>query len=156
MIQRRRAIALFEMGFGDRSASRCLSLPRNTVRKWLYTYRVSGKEALLDVKKKTYSQETKLAAVRDVLDSGVTKFQTMERYGIKSCSALERWCRDYAASGPDALAPKPKGRPRKEPAVYASREEELEAHVRELELELEIQKRINALAEEAERKRLTR
>ena len=61
---------------------------------------------------------------------------------------LERWCSAYREGGPDALLPKPKGRPRKpgKPA-YASREEELEARVRELELELEIQKRINALAD---------
>ena len=69
---------------------------------------------------------------------------------------VERLEQIIAKERPDALLPKPKGRPKKTEPVFASREEELEARVRELELELEIQKRINALAEEIERKRQTR
>lgn len=150
---RAEAVALFELGFGERSAARRLGLSVRIVKKWLYTYRAVGKEALLVEKRKSYSYETKLAAARDVVDRGATKPETMEKYGIASISPLERWCRDYRDGGPDALLPKPKGRSRKpEEPVYASREEELEARVRELELELEIQKRINALADEIERK----
>ena len=74
--------------------------------------------------------------------------QVMEAMGIRSLSALDRWVRAYRGGGPDALAPRPRGRPGKaSPPTYATREEELEARVRELELELEIQKRINALAD---------
>lgn len=150
---RAEAVALFELGFGERSAARRLGLSVRIVKKWLYTYRAAGKEALLVTKHKSYSYETKLAAARDVVDGGATKPGTMEKYGIASLTPLERWCRAYREGGPDALLPKPKGRSRKpEEPVYASREEELKARVRELELELEIQKRINALADEIERK----
>ena len=106
---------------------------------------------------KSYDYETKLAAARDVVDNGMSKPEAMEKYGIKSLSPLKRWCASYASGDLEALRPKPKGRPAKpERPVYASRELELEARIRELELELEIQKRINALAGEIERRQRLR
>ena len=69
---------------------------------------------------------------------------------------VERLEQIIAKERPDALLPKPKGRPRKTEAAFSSREEELEARVRELELENEILKRFNALAGEIERKRQIR
>ena len=147
------AARLFEQGHGCRVVARMAGVHRNTARKWEYTYRAFGKEALLSGGSKSYSQPEKLQAVRLFLDDGVPKPEIMRRMGIKSISALDRWVRLYREEGAEALAPKPKGRrPRPEPPAFASREEELEARVRELELELEIQKRINALADGIERK----
>lgn len=104
-------------------------------------------------KHRKYSYELKLSAVQDFLQAGLAKAEIMEKYGIASKSPLDSWIRAYRDQGPDALRPKPKGRPKATPAVYATREEELEVRVRELELELEIQKRINALADEIEQRR---
>ena len=148
-----RAIELFEKGYGKQSVASELHLPKSTVKRWMYTYRALGKEALFVTKHKKYDHGLKVAAARDVVEAGMAKPEVMAKYGIVSLSPLEVWCRAYRKGGPDALSPKPKGRPRKskEP-VYASREEELEARVRELELELEIQKRINALADEIGRR----
>ena len=64
---REEAVALFDAGFGERSAAHRLGLSVRTVRKWLYTYRAVGKEALLVGKHKHYPYETKLAAARDVV-----------------------------------------------------------------------------------------
>ena len=147
------AARLLEAGLGEEAIASIVGVSRNTARKWVYAYRALGKEALLSGKRRTYSQSEKLEAVRLFLDEGATKSEVMQRMGIKSVTALERWVRDYRAGGAEALTPRPKGR-RPNPArpAFASREEELEARVRELELELEIQKRINALADEIERK----
>lgn len=147
------AARLLETGLGEEAIASIVGVSRNTARKWVYAYRALGKEALLSGKRRTYSQSEKLEAVRLFLDEGATKSEVMQRMGIKSVTALERWVRDYRAGGAEALAPRPKGR-RPNPArpAFASREEELEARVRELELELEIQKRINALADGIERK----
>lgn len=145
---RQEAIRLFELGFGYKAVGARLGCPPSTVRKWLYTFKVGGKEALLMRGHRSYSQELKIAAVRDFLDKGLSKPEIMEKYEILSRTPLERWIRNYREGGPEALAPKPKGRRRRQvPPVYASREEELEARVQELELELAIQKRINALAD---------
>ena len=150
---REKAIERFDAGFGYESTAHELGLPVGTVMKWRYTYGALGKGALFVTSHKKYSHELKVAAARDVVERGMTCPDAMAKYGIASLSPLKNWCRAYREGGPDALKPKPKGRPRKpDKPAYASREEELEARVRELELELEIQKRINALADEIERR----
>ena len=150
---RTRVAELFELGWSHDAVARYLEMDNDLLRSWHYTYRALGKEALFVTAHKTYDFETKLAAVRDSLENGLSKPEIMAKYGIASLTPLRNWLRLYREGGADALRPKPKGRPRKpmEP-VYATREEELEARIRELELELEIQKRINALADEIERK----
>ena len=146
---RLQAAALFEMGCSHDAVGHMLGVSCDSARYWYYTYRALGREALLVTAHKTYDFETKLAVVRDFLDGGLTKPEIMAKYGIASLSPLVNWIRAYREGGEEALKAKPKGRPRKpERPVYATREEELEARVRELELELEIQKRINALADE--------
>lgn len=61
--------------------------------------------------------------------------------------------REFRAGGEDALAPKPRGRRPKDSPAYATREEELEARIRDLELEVEILKRADALIGEIEQRR---
>ena len=142
------AAGLFDAGFGYKLVAARLGIPRNTALRWEYAVRALGKEALLVTTRRKYSHELKVQAARDVVDAGMAKAEVMARHGIASLSPLERWTRSYREGGPDALLPKPKGRPRKpESPAYAIREEELEARVRELELELEIQKRIEAFAD---------
>lgn len=148
---------LFDEGRGYKAVASRLRVSKATARNWEYAYRALGKEALLNGRKLSYPQDLKLEAVRLLTEEGVSKPLVMERLGIKSKSALDRWVREHRAGGADALAPKPRGRrPRPAEPVYATREEELEARVRELELELEIQKRINALADGIERRRQRR
>ena len=145
------AIELFDRGFGYKLTARFLGIKPRPVRDWLYTYRAVGKEALLVTTHKKYSTETKLAAVRDFVENGLSKPEVMKKYGIVSLNSLKVWIRQYKAGGEEALKPNKPGRPKKEPKVYATREEELEARIAELELENEILKRINALIEEFER-----
>lgn len=151
------AAGLFDEGLGRKAVASRLGVPECAVRNWEYAYRALGKEALLNGRKLSYPQGLKIEAARMFLDDGISKPQVMEKLGIKSKSALERWIREYRAGGEDALAPKPKGRrPKPAKPAYATREEELEARVRELELENEILKRTSALADEIERRRRSR
>ena len=146
--ERHDALSLFKRGYGCEAVAKQMGISRNTVRKWLYTYRAIGEEALFMSSHKTYDLRTKIDAARAVLEDGLSVQEAMIVYGIKSPTQIRTWCKAYREGGADALKPKPKGRPRKHPKAYMSREEELEARVQELELELEIQKRINALADE--------
>lgn len=61
---------------------------------------------------KAYSQELKLAAVKDVLEKGVSCNEVIERYEIASRSPLSIWCKLYREGGEEALKPKTKGRPK--------------------------------------------
>ena len=81
---RKAAIELFERGHGSRSASKALSVPRGTVRQWLYVYRSFGSEVLLsmDGKQARYAYEQKVAAASAVVDGGMGRRDAMEAFGM--------------------------------------------------------------------------
>lgn len=136
---RRRAVELHEAGHGRDAISYLLNVPEGTVRQWLDTYRSVGMGALaaMGTRKTTYSFETKVAAVKAVADEGMTVPEAMVRFGIASTSPLRKWLRDYREGGPEALRPKPKGRPKGTKATpeQMTREQELERKVQKLEAE---------------------
>ncbi len=75
IVARKAAIGLFERGHGSESAAKALSVPRDTVRQWLYVYRSFGSEVLLsmDGKQARYTYEQKVAAASAVVDGGMTQ-----------------------------------------------------------------------------------
>ena len=160
---RLRAAELYDMGRGRASIAALLGIPEETVRKWLDIYRSAGIEVLAMMGKKhaAYPFETKLAAVRAVVDEGMTKPEAMARFGIASPSSFKKWLKAYREEGPEALRPKPKGRPKGSgsPAKEMTREQELERRVRKLEAENAYLKKSIALKAEkrsrTERKRLS-
>ena len=79
---RKAAIGLFERGHGFKSAAKALSVPRDTVRQWLYVYRSFGSEVLLsmDGKQARYTYEQKVAAASAVVDGGMSKRDAMEAF----------------------------------------------------------------------------
>lgn len=64
----------------------------------------------------------------------MTKPEAMAKFGIASPSSFRRWLKAYRKEGPEALRPKPKGRPKGpgSPAGETTREQELERRVRKL------------------------
>ena len=94
---RLRAAELYDMGRGRASIAALLGIPEETVRKWLDIYRSAGIEVLAMMGKKhaAYSFETKLAAVRAVVDEGMTKPEAMAKFGIASPSSLKKWLKAY-------------------------------------------------------------
>ena len=136
---RRQVIKLFEDGNGYRIVARLLALPVDTMREWWFKYQRSGPEGVLTIggKQNHYSFETKVAAARAVVNEGVAKTEVMRIYGIASLALLKNWCRLYREGGEQALAPKPKGRPKgtvakNQPKTY---EQQLEERIRKLEAE---------------------
>ena len=114
---RKAAIGLFERGHGFESAAKALSVPRDTVRQWLYVYRSFGSEVLLsmDGKQTRYTYEQKVAAASAVVDGGMSGRDAME-----------------------ALRSKPRGRPKGSGPRprERTREQELEERCRRLETEV--------------------
>ena len=125
---RKAAIELFERGHGSESAAKALSVPRDTVRQWLYVYRSFGSEVLLsmDGKQARYTYEQKVAAASAVVDGGMSGRDARE-----------------------ALRPKPRGRPKGSGPRprERTREQELEERCRRLETEGAYLKKLRALVE---------
>ena len=95
-----------------------------------------------------YVGETKVAAARDHVENGLTKAEVMAKYAIASIAPLERWCREYRAGGPEALGPKPKGRPRgskSKPKPEPTREQELAEQVAYLKAKVAYLEKLRAL-----------
>ncbi|AII76484.1 IS3 family transposase [Bifidobacterium adolescentis] len=129
---RREALELIKSGAGKDTLARRLAIPVYTARNWIRLYRSNGEEAVMGGGGRRYDWETKVAASRDHVENGLTKTEAMARHGIASIASLERWCRDYRSGGPEALRPKPKGRPkgaRSKPKPEPTREQELAEQV---------------------------
>ena len=73
---------------------------------------------------------------------GMTRAEAMEGFGIASTTPLNTWVRAYREGGPEALRPKPRGRPAgsTSPPGEPTREQELERRIRKLEAENAYQK----------------
>ena len=120
---------LIRGGAGRRSLARRLGVPVSTAGKWVLSYRFGGEAALMGEREgnRRYDYETKLAAVRD---------------------HVERWCREYRSGGPDALRPKPKGRPRgakSKPRPAPTREQLLEEENAYLKARVAYLEKVDAL-----------
>ncbi|MBT1163008.1 helix-turn-helix domain-containing protein [Bifidobacterium sp. SO1] len=147
---RKIALALIRQGVGSNALARRVCMPRQTAEKWVLLYRVGGEAALMAERggNRTYDYETKLAATRDHVECGLTKVEVMAKYGIASVSLLERWCREYRAGGPEALLPKPKGRPKgakSKPKPAPTREQLLEEEVTYLKAKVAYLEKVRAL-----------
>lgn len=149
---RRRAVELYEEGHGRDVISYLLNVPEGTVRQWPDTYRSVGMGALtaMGTKKTAYSFEAKVAAARAVADEGMTVPEAMAEFGIASTSPLGKWLKAYREGGPEALRPKPKGRPKgaKAASEETTREQELERRIQKLEAENAYLKKSMALKAE--------
>lgn len=146
---RRKAIELIDSGCGRAALASALAISDSIAEHWIHAYKAVGREVFLGMgsKHRTYAQETKLAAVLDFLEGGLTRQEAMSRHAIASLTAFERWVKAYREGGPDALAPKPKGRPRKAggPPKPAGRAQELEEENRRLRAEVAYLKKLRAL-----------
>lgn len=142
-------VVLLEAGEGYRSLARRLGVSPYVTREWVRSYRIGGRAALMEEHgRRTYDYETKIAAVRDHLERGMTREAVMGRYGIVSMSSLRRWCSAYREGGPEALRPKVKGRPRgarSRPKPALTREQELELENEYLRTKVAYLEKVRAL-----------
>lgn len=144
---RREALGLIEAGAGKDVLARRLAMPVATARNWILLYGSGGREAVMGARgKRSYDWETKVAAARDHVDNGLTKAEVMARHGVASIAALERWCREYRSGGPEALRPRPKGRPRgAKSKPKPTREQELAEEVAYLRAKVAYLEKLRAL-----------
>lgn len=109
---RRQAVAILEAGAGHRSLASQLGIPEATARQWTRAFAVGGAGAVLNAGSShhAYSLETKLAVVKDRIDSGLSVRDVMVKYGVPSESSVKAWCRRFRAEGEAGLVDKPRGR----------------------------------------------
>ena len=146
---RREALEPVKAGAGGNTLARRLAIPVYTARNWIMLYRSGGEEAVMGGNgSRRYDWETKVAAARDRVENGMTKTEVMAKYAIASIAPLERWCREYRAGGPEALRPRPKGRPKgskSRPKPEPTREQELAEQAAYLKAKVAYLEKLRAL-----------
>lgn len=86
-----------------------LGVSSHTVTEWVRKYKADGLEGLEESKTwKVYSQELKLAAVKEVLSHQCSIERATKKYGISSRSVLRDWISKYTSE--IELKPTRKGR----------------------------------------------
>jgi transposase len=127
-----------------------------TVRKWVLAYQLHG-DAGLSKKRSQYSVEFKLSVLQHMWDNHLSIIQTAARFDIRHHAVVGIWERAYQDGGVEALAPRPKGKPKQMATSVPKPEsppkddnrsrEELLAEVNQLRMELAYLKKLEALVQ---------
>jgi transposase-like protein len=119
-------------------------------------YQAEGSSALIKKRNCHLTVEEKLEVISEYEEKHLSLSDIMLSHGV-SRSAIEGWCRRYAAGGEDALVDKPKGRPRKDMGRPKKKKPEEMTELERLRYENErlraenaLLKKVKALVEERE------
>jgi transposase len=83
------------------------------LRRWVAAFRLHG-DAALHGKQSRYDARFKLKVLQHMWRDGLSAREITALYDIRAAGAVpQQWARLYDEGGIDALAPRPKGRPRK-------------------------------------------
>lgn len=131
--QRQAAVVLFEAGHGRAAVATRLGVSPHAVRMLQNRWRIWGAGALVTKPtNRSFSFELKREIVRRFL-AGETKIALAQEYALSSPQLVAAWVRTYRAEGEDGLRPKPKGRPKRDPAAPVREDSELDRLRRENE-----------------------
>ena len=152
--QRNAAVALFNAGWGRKSAATRLGVSTDAIRRLYDRWRVRGGTTLVTKPNmRLFTFEFKLDAVRR-LEAGESKIALAKELQLSSPELIKKWARQYRNEGETGLRPKPKGRPRTKPEAPAQPESELQRLRREnerLRAEVAFLGKVQALRDEERR-----
>jgi transposase len=96
------------------SAGAIYGVDAATVRKWVAAYRAHG-DGGLSRKYGRYDAAFKLSVLERMWGEGLSYRQTAALFNIRNAGCLAGWEKRYHAGGTEALALRPRGRPRSMP-----------------------------------------
>lgn len=142
---------------GYRAVARRHGLTSHTVlERWVAGYQLHG-DAGLGKKSSRYSAEYKLLVLQHMWDNQLSINQTAAEFDIRNYAMVSMWARAYRDGGIEALASRPRGRPKSmatpvpppdsSPDDDKRSREELLAEVNQLRMELAYLKKLDALVQ---------
>jgi transposase len=100
---------------GTRELAEQHGVGRTTLRSWINRYREHGAQALRK-KHSEYSAAFKVGVLRRMEREALSMQQAATVFDIRGGGGVvAKWLRQYHESGPEALKPKPRDRPKKMP-----------------------------------------
>lgn len=97
---------------GCKALAKQYEVAPSSVRRWIAGYQQHGARAL-SKKFDHYSQEFKLRVLREIKQQELSQAEAAARFDVRGVGAIAIWQRQYDEGGPEALKPKPRGRPPK-------------------------------------------
>lgn len=86
---------------------------RSCLQRWVAAYREHG-ESGLRKKRSHYSVDFKLSVLRQMRREELSQGQVVALFGLRGGEGVvAKWLRQYHEGGPEALKPKPRGRPKR-------------------------------------------
>jgi transposase len=126
------------------------------VQRWVRAYQHHG-EAGLRRKSSTYTAEFKLSVLQHMWDNHLSVTQAAAKFDIRHHAMVGMWERAYRDGGVEALASRPRGRPKSMATTVPKSDsspdddqrsrEELLAEVNQLRMELAYLKKLEALVQ---------
>jgi transposase len=110
--RRRLVLAYLRRGIGTRELAASNGIDESMLRRWIAAYRVHG-NAALGSKYSHYDAQFKLRVLGHMWREQLSAREVTALYDIRAAGSVARWARLYHEGGIDALAPRPRGRPRK-------------------------------------------
>lgn len=95
---------------GCKALAKQYEVAASSVRRWVAGYQQHGARAL-SKKFESYSQEFKLRVLHEIKRRGLSQTEAAARFDVRGVGAIAIWQRQYDEGGPEALKPKPRGRP---------------------------------------------
>jgi transposase len=144
---------------GLRAVAQRYGIPSHfTVRKWVLAFQLHGNVGLgQDRQRRQHSAEFKLSVLRHMWDNQLSMLQTAVKFDIRDHGMVGRWEHAYQEGGVEALAPRPRGKPKPMATSVPTRDsppdddkrsrEELLAEVNQLRMEVAYLKKLEALVQ---------
>ncbi len=96
---------------GYKAVAKEHDLSHSMVVRWVASFQQHGQNGLAK-KSVSYSAQFKLAVLQHMWREGLSYGQTAIHFDIRSQANVGLWERQYHSGGIDALAPRPRGRPK--------------------------------------------
>lgn len=147
---------MLEEGYSIHFISRAYGIDHRILSTLWSRYQEEGPIALAKKKNCALTVAEKLSVISEYKEKRLSLPDIMLSHGV-SRSAIEGWCRRYAAGGEEALVDKPRGRPRKDMGRPKKKKPEEMTELERLRYENErlraenaLLKKVKALVEERE------
>ena len=99
-------------GVGIRVLARRHGVSRSALRRWVAAYREHGRDGLRK-KWDHYDAQFRMSVLVHMWKKELSQQQVAAVFDIRSPGCIAKWERQYHDGGIDALAPRPRGRPKR-------------------------------------------
>ena len=101
---------------GHKTLAKQYGVERTSLQRWIERYREHG-ESGLRKKYSQYSEKFKLSVLRRMQRQCLSQAQVAALFDLRGGpGVVAKWLRQYHEGGPEALKPKPRGRPKTMPS----------------------------------------